>query len=112
MGGLEWSPEEDALVVFFASLGVFGKVVAELLTQRGYNRSLPAVRNRTTTLKNAYGLGEARRWDQDTVEEWLSRYLRTSHVAVNKLQPTVADQTSVQQVSLYLWAGESDLTRW
>jgi hypothetical protein len=99
MGGPEWSPEEDAFVVFYASLGVFERVVADLLTQRGYNRSRPAVQNRTKTLKNAYGLGEARRWYQETAEEWLSRHLRASHVDVHILQPSEADQRSVEQVS-------------
>lgn len=99
MGGTEWTPEEDALVVFFASLGVFEKVIADLLTQRGHKRSLPGVQSRTRTLKNRYGLGKSRRWYRDATEDWLSRYLRASSVAIYKLQPTEADQRSIQQVS-------------
>lgn len=111
MGGPEWSAEEDALVVFFVSLGVFEKVVADLLTQRGYRRTQPAVHYRIATLRNAYELGEARQWHQDLVERWLIRHLKVFHVAINKLQPTEADQRAVQQVSYPPRAYESDLTR-
>lgn len=104
MGGVEWTIEEDALVVFFASLGVFERVIADLLTQRGYNRSVPAVQSRTRTLKNTYGLGERRRWYLHAVEDWLSRHLRASPVAIYKLQPTEMDQRSIQQVSFPLKA--------
>jgi hypothetical protein len=104
MGGTEWTVEEDSLVVFFASLGVFVRVIADLLTQRGYNRSVPAIQSRTRALKNTYGLGEGRRWYLDATEDWLSRHLRASRVALFKVQPTEADQRCIQQVSFPLKA--------
>lgn len=104
MGGMEWTAEEDAVVVFFASLGVMERVIVDLLSHRGRSRSLPAVRYRTTILKRTYGLGERRRWYLDASQDWLSRYLTASPVTIHMLQPTEADQRSVQQVSFPLAA--------
>lgn len=99
MGGSEWSPEEDALLVFFASSGVQAKVIVNLLSLRGYSRSLIAVHNRARSLRNTHGLGLSRQWYQEATEDWLSRHLASHCLSVSILQPTVADQIYIQQVN-------------
>jgi hypothetical protein len=97
MGGFEWQIEETAVAVFFASAGVHDRTILQLLAQRGFSRTMVAIRNKVAEVRIHQNLGTSRHWDIAAVDLWLDRIPQEYNVDTI-LRPTEVDQNIVSQV--------------
>ncbi|KAL2866175.1 uncharacterized protein BJX67DRAFT_356708 [Aspergillus lucknowensis] len=71
MGGRAWTHEEDALLVFFASIPVASKHIVSLLAFKGFPRTESAVRCRAQFIREREKLGRSWFWNINMVNQWL-----------------------------------------
>ncbi|KAA8642586.1 uncharacterized protein ATNIH1004_011531 [Aspergillus tanneri] len=97
MPGYAWKEEEEALVVYFACLGLQHRVIAELLMQRGLHRTGVAVTNKIEEIRKKNHTGPLRKLTRYEAD-WLVVGLSAGHNMASLFVPTPEDQQIVNKV--------------
>ncbi|PYI07372.1 hypothetical protein BO78DRAFT_417744 [Aspergillus sclerotiicarbonarius CBS 121057] len=72
MAGYAWTEPEIALVVYFASIGLQHEVIAELLRQRQFSRTVIAVQGKIKEICAKSGIGKKpRHWNKIQVNNFI-----------------------------------------
>ncbi|EAS29983.3 uncharacterized protein CIMG_08729 [Coccidioides immitis RS] len=110
MGGFEWTDDEVIVAVYFASRGVYQRVIADLLSRRGFCRTPNSVNNKLVKLKEKCPeLGSSRHWNHLAVDSWLHGLLETSLVKADILEVTEEDLRIINQGYTFLLSKGGEL---
>ncbi len=89
---MSWSPQEDAVLIYYASRDVPISIVADMIGLRCHTRRTSGdITNRVASIRNceslAYGydLYPNMRWNSDRVDDWLARAARAMRGGVDAL---------------------------
>jgi hypothetical protein len=97
MAGFAWQEEEVILAVYLASIGVQDKLIVHIMSQRGFNRSLVALRNKLSEVRKRNQLGQPRHWNEEAVDLWIDEQMENYDVD-NILKPSQEEQEIFQEV--------------
>jgi hypothetical protein len=98
MGGREWQPEEDLLLVFYAVAGVRYSTIEELFCLDDFKRTSAAVSERIRVLRKKENIGQPYSWDMDATGIWFAQKLRKCHFS-HIVLPTNEKQDLVNESS-------------
>jgi hypothetical protein len=100
MTGYAWTEEEEALALYFASLGVPYSLIPGLLAQRQFSRTLTAVQNKIAEIQRREAQNiKLKLLTNDKVDELLAKRLDNNEIEV-VIRPTQADQRIISGVCL------------
>ncbi|KAL4925810.1 uncharacterized protein BDV17DRAFT_270976 [Aspergillus undulatus] len=101
----EWTDEEVAVLVYFASIGVYHHVISLLLRRRGFFRSNVAVRNKLARIQDAHTdiNNRSATWSMQIVDTILDTL---NFEPITLLRPTSEDQCIINrfQTNINLWS--------
>jgi hypothetical protein len=100
MTGYAWTEEEEALALYFASLGVPHRLIPRLLAQRQFSRTLTAVQNKIAEIQRREANNiKLKRLTKNKVDELLAKRLEENQIEV-VIRPTPDDQRIISGVCL------------
>ncbi|KAL5696107.1 hypothetical protein EMGR_006627 [Emarellia grisea] len=98
MTGYAWTEEEEALALYFASLGVPHRLIPRLLAQRQFSRTLTAVQNKIAEIQRREANNiKLKRLTKNKVDELLAKRLEENQIEV-VIRPTPDDQGIISGV--------------
>lgn len=72
MAGFTWIAEEEIIAIWLASVGVSQPVIARLLVEKGYSRTIAAVGQKIATIRREYNFGlSSTELNLEYVDEWI-----------------------------------------
>jgi hypothetical protein len=98
MSGFTWTVEEEIISIWLASVGVSPAVIARVLREKGYSRTMIAVREKIKVIRIKNNLGNAsNELNLERVDEWI-RHVGCDLDLNGLLRPTHKDQEIIKQV--------------
>jgi hypothetical protein len=98
MAGFTWIAEEEIIAIWLASVGVSQPVIARLLGEKGYSRTIIAVGQKIGTIRKDHNLGpSSTELNLEYVDEWIHDRGRDLDLK-GLLRPTLQDQRIINQV--------------
>ncbi|KAK9547696.1 hypothetical protein V6Z79_008522 [Aspergillus fumigatus] len=98
MTGYAWTEEEEALALYFASLGVPHRLIPRLLAQQQFSRTLTAVQNKIAEIQRREANNiKLKRLTKNKVDELLAKRLEENQIEV-VIRPTPDDQGIISGV--------------
>jgi hypothetical protein len=98
MAGFTWSVEEKIIAVWLASVGIDPAVIARILSEKNYSRTMIAVREQVKFIRIENNLGNAsNELNLERVDEWVRDVGRDLDLN-SLLRPTLKDQEIIKQV--------------
>jgi hypothetical protein len=99
MAGFTWTVEEKIIAVWLASVGIDPAVIARVLSEKNYSRTMIAVREQVNKIRVEYNLGNAsNELNLERVDEWVRDVGRDLDLN-GLLRPTLKDQEIIKQKS-------------
>jgi hypothetical protein len=96
MAGYVWTEDEQALVMWFASIGLNHITITRLLLGKGFKRSMLGVRTKIAEIRRRAALGNtSHEMNPEDVDNWIRRICAQLDIA-SLLRPTIQDQQIVK----------------
>jgi hypothetical protein len=98
MAGFTWIAEEEIIAIWLASVGISKPVIARLLKEKGFSRTIVAVGLKIDAIRKTNNLGRAStELNLEYVDEWIHDRGRDLDLK-GLLRPTLQDQQIINQV--------------
>jgi hypothetical protein len=98
MAGFTWTAEEEIIAIWLASVGVSKPVIARVLREKGFSRTIIAVGQKIDKIRKDHDLGMAStEMNLKHVDDWIHERGRDLDLK-GLLIPTLQDQQIINQV--------------